>query len=149
MCIGVCAYSFAIGSITSVLTTMDTREAKLKEKLNTLDELRTDYSVNYETYMKLKKALKYDHARNVADKYDLLKVLPPSLYLEMSIIMHQEMINKIPFFHDKDPHFIAYICPMLRPIKISNAEYIFSKGDPIDDSNCFFIFFNYISLFPC
>ena len=134
MCIGVCAYSFALSSLTSVITTIDSREADLKEKLNTLEELRIEYHINYETFMKIRKAIKYDHRRNVADKYDLLSKLPKALNLELTIIMHQEVIQKIPFFQNRNPHFISHICPMLKPIKIDMDEYIFKENDPIDES---------------
>ena len=109
MCIGVCAYSFALGSLTSVLTSLDSKEAKLKEKMNTLEEFKSEYQINFGTYIKLRKAVKYDHTRNSTYKFQFLNELPQALKIELSVIMHQEMINKIPFFQTKNPHFIAFI----------------------------------------
>lgn len=40
MCIGVFAFSFSIGSLSSVLSTLDTRKAYLKEKMVTLNKIR-------------------------------------------------------------------------------------------------------------
>jgi hypothetical protein len=149
MCVGVCAYSFALSSLTSVLTTLDSQEANLKEKLNTLEELRLEYHINYDTFMKLRKAIKYDHSRNVSDRYELLNQLPKALNLELAIIMHEEMISKIPFFQKRNPHFISYICPLLKPIKQEMDDYILKENDPIDESSNFSFYFKYLSLFSC
>jgi len=43
------------------------------------------------------------------------------------------MITRIPFFQDKPPHFIAFVGPLLRPVKVFQGEYIYVEGDPIDD----------------
>lgn len=37
MCIGVFAFSFSIGSLSSMLSTLDSRKANLKEKMQTLN----------------------------------------------------------------------------------------------------------------
>ena len=135
MFIGVCTYSFAVGSLTSVLSSLDSKEAKLKKKLNILDDLKMEYNLNTETYIKLKKVLQYDHSRDVKEKFEFINSLPQSLKIELSLIMHQETINKIPFFQNREPLFISFIGPLLRPIKIQADEYIFEEGDKINESN--------------
>ena len=140
MCLGVAACSLALGSLTSLLTTLDSKQAKLKEKLEILEEMRLEYQINYVTYIKLRKAIKYDHSRNEKDKFEFLKELPQSLNIELSVIMHQDMINKIPFFQDKHPSFIAFCGPMLRPVKVQKEEYIFREGEAIDESKIFTFF---------
>jgi voltage-gated potassium channel len=141
MCIGVCSYSFAVGSLSSVLSSLDSKQAKLKQKLNTLEELRRQYRLNHEIYIKLKKSLKYDHSKDKSDKFSFLNELPQSLKLELAVIMHQNIIKKIPFFQSRDPHFIAFICPLLRPMKVFEDQYIYVAGDQIEESK---IHLNYI-----
>jgi hypothetical protein len=135
MCIGVCSYSFAIGSLSSVLSSLDSKQAKFKQKLNTLEEFKRDYNLNFEIYHKLKKALKYDHNRNEADKFAFVNELPQRLKLELAVLMHQNIIKKIPFFQERPPHFIAAITPFLKPTKMFKGQYIYKKNDPIDESN--------------
>jgi hypothetical protein len=149
MFLGVAACSLALGSLTSLLTTMDSKQAKLKEKLEVLEEMRAEYLINYKTYIKLRKAVKYDHSRNEKDKFEFLKELPQSLNIELSVIMHQEMINKIPFFQNKDPSFIAFCGPMLRPMKIQKDEFIFKEGEPIDESKNIISLKFFCSVFSC
>lgn len=40
MLLGVVGYSYAIGSLSSILTTLDAKTAKLKEKLSILENIR-------------------------------------------------------------------------------------------------------------
>jgi voltage-gated potassium channel len=134
MCIGVCSYSFAIGSLSSVLSSLDSKQARLKQKLNILEEFRRDYALGYEVYIKLRKALKYDHSRDESDKFTFVKELPKSLQLELAVLMHQNIIQKIPFFQKRSPHFIACITPYLKPVKIFKDQYIYQEHDPIDES---------------
>ena len=134
MVIGVCSYSFAVGSLSSVLSSLDSKTAQLKQKLSTLEELRRDYRLNHDIYIKIKKALKYDHSRNVTDKFSILSQLPQSLKLELSVIMHRNVIKKIPFFQHRSAHFIAFIGPLLKPVKVFKGQYIYLEEDPIDES---------------
>lgn len=62
MIFGVFTFSFSIGSLSSVLSNLDSQEAKLKERLNTLNEMRKEYKIPFTLYNKLHRALKYDHS---------------------------------------------------------------------------------------
>ncbi len=137
MIIGILTYSYALSSLTSFIQSVDSKNAKLKDKLEILDDLRNNYPVNYSTYNKIKKAIKYGHSICKIDKFEFLKELPQSLRIQLSVIMHQGMINRIPFFQDKDPHFISTVCPMLRPIKVQKNEYICKERDPIEESKIY------------
>lgn len=37
------------------------------------------------------------------------------------------------FFKKRQPHFIAFVGPMLKPIKVEKDQYIYKEGDPIDE----------------
>lgn len=143
MCFGVCTYTYAIGSISSVLSTLDSKKAKFKEKLGILDHLKREFNLGTDLYMRLQKTLKYDHSRNAMDRFEFLKELPQNLKLELSYIMHEEIIKQFPFFQGQPRQFVAYIGntkifdvklgPLLRPLKIAKGEYIYMEGDIIDE----------------
>jgi hypothetical protein len=135
MIIGVCSYSFAIGSLSSVLSNMDSKKAKLKNKLGILEKLRLEYKLNYQMYSKLKKALQYDNSRDESDKFEFISGLPLGLKFEMAVIMHQNIISKIPFFQDRTPAFISFVAPLLRPLRIAKDEFIFAENESINESN--------------
>jgi cyclic nucleotide gated channel, plant len=133
MLIGVMSYSFAIGSLSSALSSYDKREGKLKERLSTLNDIKKQYNINTELFVRLTKALKYDHSKNVVDKFDFLKELPQNLKLELSYLIHKDIINMFTFFKNKPRDFMSYCGPLLRPVKILKGEYIYVEGDPIDE----------------
>lgn len=60
---GVFTFSFSIGSMGSLLTGLDTKKAKLKEKIQILNELRQEYKIPFLLYHKLYRAFKYDHTK--------------------------------------------------------------------------------------
>jgi len=61
MIIGVFSFSFSISSLSSMLSSMDSRNANLNEKLSTLNKIKKDYRIGFEFYRRLKMALKYDY----------------------------------------------------------------------------------------
>jgi hypothetical protein len=132
MCFGVCSFSFAVGSLSSILTSLDAKTAKLKEKLGILDEIRKDYNIDTELYLQLRKALRYDYRKNDVDKYEFINQLPPHLQDSLSLIMNHELIGQFEFFKNKPNKFVAYISEILKPIKILKGKYIYKKNDTAD-----------------
>jgi CRP-like cAMP-binding protein len=78
-------------------------------------------------------ALKYDHSKNAAMQFGFLNELPQNLKIELSLIMHKEIIKKIFFFSGKPAHFIAFIGPLLKPLHVEDGTYIYKEKDPIEE----------------
>ena len=68
MLIGVIAFSFATGAISSIITNQDSVDAKLREKLGTLQNLKDDYEIDDKLYQTIVKALQYGHYQNRSKK---------------------------------------------------------------------------------
>jgi hypothetical protein len=54
MMVGVIAFSFATGSLTSILSNYDQANAKLQEKISILNRVYKDYSLPLELYERLR-----------------------------------------------------------------------------------------------
>jgi len=50
MLAGVIAFSFATGTLASIIQNYDTQNAKLSEQLNTLNKIYHNYSLPYDLY---------------------------------------------------------------------------------------------------
>lgn len=54
MLIGVISFSFATGSLSSILSNYDASQAKLKEKIATLNEIKRLYGISPDLYDELR-----------------------------------------------------------------------------------------------
>lgn len=68
MLIGVVGYSFVIGSLTGIIQNIDKDAAKLKQKLDTLSNIRAEYNINFALYWRLRRSLYYDELNEMEEK---------------------------------------------------------------------------------
>ncbi len=73
--------------------------------------------------------MKYGHLKSDQDKDNFLIELPSNLRTELSFFMHKSIVKHIEFFKNRSERFIAFIGPMLKPIKIGENEIVASQGD--------------------
>jgi hypothetical protein len=133
MSFGVLMYSFAIGSLSSIVSTLDAKTAEMNQKLQILSSIKKEFNLDQEIYDKVRKVIKYDLSRNQKDKMNFLQELPNKLRIELSQIMHDKVIQNLYFFRDQPSDFIAYVAPLLKPVKFSQNDYLYKIGDMIDE----------------
>jgi hypothetical protein len=138
MSFGVLMYSFAIGSLSSIVSTLDAKTAEMNQKLQILSSIKKEFNLDQDIYDKVRKVIKYDLSRNQKDKMNFLQELPNKLRIELSQIMHDKVIQNLYFFRDQPSDFIAYVAPLLKPVKFSQNDYLYKSGDMIDESKNFF-----------
>ena len=129
MIIGVFLYSYAIGSITALISNLDSRKAKMNRKLEILHELAKEYKLNKVFYKKLTNAIEYENRRNRADLDELLNDLPVHLRTQLLIIIYQKLLENNVFFENKPPYFVAWVAPLLKPLRVDKGEYIYKAGE--------------------
>lgn len=118
MVIGVISFSFATGALSSIISNYDTSEAKLKEKISTLNSIQHEYKIEVELYNRLVKTVKYDHSRKSKDVIAFMDELPHKIKLELAMEIHKRMYETISFFKNKEKSFIVWIGTVLRPLNI-------------------------------
>ena len=130
MLVGVVTFSFAFGSLMSVLTNLDSRAAKLKTKSFELNSIRKKYRVSSDLYNKLFNALKFgiEQDENIEA---FIVTLPTHLKTELMLAINNEIISKIPYFKEKSNNFCALAASFLKSSKIYMRDFIFQKGEPI------------------
>lgn len=64
MLIGVFSFTFATGSLSSILHNYDHANAKLQERIAILNRIFKEHYLPLELYEKLRKAVKYDFSKN-------------------------------------------------------------------------------------
>jgi len=73
---GAFTYSYIVGSLSSIILSMDARSRKIDDRLNTLIEIRQKYKLDHYMFNKIKKSLKYGNGQNEESKLEFLNLLP-------------------------------------------------------------------------
>jgi hypothetical protein len=127
-------YSFAIGSLSSIVSTLDAKTAEMNQKLQILYYIKHEFKLEDEIYEKVRKVIKFDLMRNQKDKINFLQDLPNKLRVELSQIIHDNIIKKMHFFRHATPDLVAFVTPMIKQIKFSQNEVLYKIGDVMDES---------------
>ena len=95
MFIGSFFFTFAIGNLSSVLSSMDTRESTKANKLATLNEFCKEAKLDKQLREKLKKSIEYSSSKNFfswIDKQKVFSELPSNLKSQIALQMHNGII---------------------------------------------------------
>jgi Ion transport protein/Cyclic nucleotide-binding domain len=129
MIIGILMYSYTVSSISNLISTLDSRKAKLKKKLDSLNHISIKYRLSSHFEKKIALALEYEHKNNDKELEEILSDLPSNLKQKLLNIIFKQKIYKNFFFVDKSPGFTAWVVTKLRPLKIGKKEYIFKENE--------------------
>jgi hyperpolarization activated cyclic nucleotide-gated potassium channel 1 len=136
MLAGVGFYSFTVGSLSSFLTSIDTRESILAAKMAAIQEFARETGISNACKLKIRSAIKYNTYKtgNVwQDKHSLFNELPKSLRYEVAVTMYSGIAGTVPLLVGKDPAFIIFVLPLFRPMKLADGEYVYKEGDHADE----------------
>lgn len=136
MMFGVYFFSFTIGSLSSIVSSIDTKDTILTTKLAIIDEFVREARLDRGMRNRLRTAIKYNSEKEgyrLADKQDIFYELPKSLRYEVALAMHQGVVRQIPFFTEKNPVFVSSIVPFLKPLFVKSAEAVFSEKEHADE----------------
>ncbi len=99
MIIGVISFSFASGSLASILQNYDSQNAKFQEKVVVLNRIYKEFFLPLDLYQRLKQSLKYNYNKDMDDLNDFVDDLPHKLKIEVSLFLHEDTYNKIAFLN--------------------------------------------------
>jgi len=136
MMFGVCFFSFTIGSLTSMITNIDTKETVLTNKLAIIDEFSRESKLDKPLRARLRHAIKYLTEKtgfSWSDKQNIFNELPKNLKYEVAMAMHQGAVRTLPFFEDKNEVFIAAIVPFLLPMLATVTTFVYKESEYADE----------------
>jgi hypothetical protein len=64
MVVGVISFSFATGTLSSLIASIDERDAAQKEKIVTLNQIKSEYHLDIKIFNKLVRTINYDHSKD-------------------------------------------------------------------------------------
>ena len=89
MIIGVISVSISTGALSSIISNLDSNEAKLKEKISTLNSIQSEYGIDLALYNKCVRTVHYDHSKKSKDHIEFLDELPHKIKLELAMKIHE------------------------------------------------------------
>ena len=76
MIIGVIAFSFAAGSLASIMANFDSSEAETNEKILHVHRMRRIYNFSQELQSEINSAIRYEASKNFDNLARLMEVIP-------------------------------------------------------------------------
>ena len=85
-----------------------------------------------ELYGKIKRQLDKTTSSEIDEFHHFINELPAKLKMETSQYIYDRIYKRLYFFNDKSSSFIAWVCPLLKPLLLSDNQFLFFEGDDID-----------------
>ena len=140
MFLGVAVYGYVIGNIASLLSNIDVAKAMFLKKMEDINSLLSYKSVPKRLKQKVHDYYHYVwHHQMALSEHELLSNLPSSLQTEISLHMHRQLIERVPFFKNTDKDFISEIISQLQQRVFLPGDVIIKKGEI---GNCMYFICN-------
>lgn len=68
MMFGVVVYSFIIGSITGIFQSLDSKTSKIRQRVDVLNSIRSEYNIDFGLYWRLRRSLHLEQLDAVDEK---------------------------------------------------------------------------------
>ena len=135
MLIGVMSYSFAISSLSSILTSSDLKQTRKNQALETLRRIDVENNLETALFLRLKKSLvkKFKEVEYIKNRDNLMHLLPRKLRGDLNSAMHESLVRKITIFKDESSMFVEYLARLLKPKKYQAEEIICEEGSSINE----------------
>jgi len=84
MIIGVISFSYATGALSNIISSYDATQARMKEKMATLNDIRGKYDIKPELFDEIRKTIKHYHSKSYHDIAKFMNELPYKLKIELA-----------------------------------------------------------------
>lgn len=130
MLVGAGAYGYLVANIASILANTDILRTQFIDKIQKINTFMRYKKIPNE----MQKAILdyYDYIwknRKGYDESQILKELPPSLRMKVSIHLNSDLVRKVPILKNASDDLISKIIVNLVPVVYMKGDFIFRKGD--------------------
>jgi len=134
MLVGVFSFSFSTGTLSAIIQSIDERDSQLKEKISTLNEIKTQYNVDRTLFNKLVRTIQYDHRKQDQGISEFMEELPYSLQQELNNQMQQKKFAHVPFLCKRDVCFLKWISPIIQSSNYEVSQFVYKEGEIVKKS---------------
>ena len=147
MVVGVGFYSFNIGNLSAMISTIDFKAAQLQNKLQMIQEFVRRTQLPTEIEQQIKHYIENNHKVDLeqVEQKKLLAELPQQLRSQVIAHTHGEIVRKIRFFEEKSQDFIWTMLPLFAHMNVYKKDFLYNQGDQSEE--VFFIFKGRVKFF--
>lgn len=130
MIFGVAYYSYTIGNMTALITSVDEEGEELQNKLDVLKAFAQQSKIPNKIFYRIKRHLENSMIQaKYQDSEKLLEELPMELRDKVIAKTHSEVFRKIKFFWGRSMEFNNAIVHELKPINVGQTELLYQQQD--------------------
>lgn len=133
MIAGVISFSFATGSLSSIIASLDNSNSESSLKLEYLKSIRRDLKLPLDLYLKIKNAVSQETQEEFQELHHFLQELPHKLRTQVALYVYDRRYKHIKFFQARSQSFVLWIIPRLKPHTFMEKEYIYMENDKIEE----------------
>ena len=131
--VGVMTFSFASGSLSSMITNFDNSQLSLKQKLDTLEKIRKQYNLPPSLYVELQSSIKFEYSKRMDGLGDFMLTLPLSLKCKLAQEIHKDVTENFTFFRRvKEKSFLSWVGHRLLPRMIHEKQYLYQETEELN-----------------
>ena len=128
--LGTCIYVIVIGTVSSLVTSNNSNEAKSKQKMEEMEQYMKFRKLPSELQAKIRDYFEFLwKSRKGWDEKQILQDLPQYLRMEIALDINRDLIEKVPIFKDRSKMFISQVVMSLIPRVTLPGSIICRKGD--------------------
>jgi len=128
--IGGFVYAMVIASLTSVVTTMDSNQRIVSERLDAVSSYVKNRRFPNRLGRRLRRYFRHFYSQKTAiDEQEIMGDLSSALRMEVSKFLVEGLMGKIPTFKPLNPQIWAKILPLLHPSRFERYEVVAVQGE--------------------
>ena len=128
---GLIFFSFAISSLTAIISNLNKYDEEVRAKLDTLEDIKRRSEMGPGLFDLARQSLVYQSKQDQSAAINLIQCLPYRIQVEVSNFIMKAKISKIKFFSDKTKDFRAFAMTLMSSQRVNKGMYIFSEGDNV------------------
>lgn len=133
MGIGVAFYSMIISSVTSLISSIDVKEAKTAAKLTQAVEFGSEVGLSADVLFKIRKIIRQNASNLAFNSEDLFRSMPKLLKYEVAMSMYNGIAGVMPLLQGKDDSFVVSLFSKLKPCNLADDMQLYTAGSIADE----------------
>lgn len=129
-------YSYTVGSLSSVLSGLDTQASLIDQKTAAARELAREAGLSQQVLRRIVDAVQYRAHRSClvwSDRHSLFSELPKELRFEVASSMYAGALKDSCLLRNQQKAFITFAVPLFTPVHITEQTLQYRQGEYADE----------------